>query len=138
MTESYEADAMNHTAVEYSCDIVRAYVGHNAISRDDLQLLIRNTHATVLVLFGATPAEEPVPQEPAVPIKKSVTRDAIICLEDGLAFKSLKRHLRTKYGITPDDYRKKWNLPADYPMVAASYSEKRSQLAKNSGLGRKG
>lgn len=86
----------------------------------------------------SAPAPPPVEElKPAVPIRKSVTPDAIICLEDGKAFKSLKRHLRTAYGMTPEDYREKWGLPADYPMVAPNYSAKRSQLAKDHGLGRK-
>lgn len=87
----------------------------------------------------AAPAVEAPPEElkPAVPIRKSVTADAIICLEDGKSFKSLKRHLRTVFGLTPDQYRERWSLPSDYPMVAPNYSAKRSQLAKDNGLGRK-
>lgn len=137
MTEPYEADAMNHAAVEYSCDIVRAYVGHNAISQADLPALIRSTHATVLGLFGVAPAAEPVPQEPAVPIKRRFTDTHVICLDDGQAFRSMKRHL-AKLGMTPAEYRKKWGLPENDPIVHPSYSAQRSQLAKNSGLGRKG
>ena len=83
------------------------------------------------------PAPEAEPLVPAVPIRKSITPDAIICLEDGKAFKSLKRHLYTKYQMTPEDYRAKWGLPADYPMVAPNYSQTRSELAKTSGLGKK-
>lgn len=96
--------------------------------------------ATVYASLAATRAPEtaepePVELKPAVPIKKSVHSDRIVCLEDGLSFKSLKRHLRTKYGMTPDEYRTKWGLPSDYPMVAPEYAEKRSALAKSMGLG---
>lgn len=118
------------SAISLSCDIVRAYVGHNAISQGDLPALIRSTHAAVLDLYAPAPAPAQT-KEPAVPINRSITRDAIICLEDGLKFRSLKRHLWS-------EYRRKWGLASDYPMVAPAYSEVRSQLAKKSGLGRKG
>lgn len=110
-------------------------------SGDKIQEFLRTTFTTLSTLHqgaatpaAATPQE---PQEPAVSIKKSVTPDAIICLEDGLAFKSLKRHIGTKYGLSPEEYRRKWRLPADYPMVAPNYSAKRSELAKETGLGRR-
>lgn len=117
--------------------IVRAYVSNNAVSAPDLPALIKQTH-TALKTLGEEAAPEPeAEQRPAVPVKKSVTPDFIICLEDGKEFRSLKRHLRTAFAMTPDEYRAKWNLPSDYPMVAPNYSATRSSLAKNFGLGRK-
>lgn len=123
--------------VDLSAMIVAAYVAHNNVARADLPGLIESTHAA-LGRLGAEPAA-PVaePLVPAVSIRKSVTPDAIICLEDGKAFKSLKRHLRTSFNLTPEEYRAKWGLPADYPMVAPAYAEARSALAKSLGLGRK-
>lgn len=117
--------------------IVAAYVRHNQIPQSDLAGLIAQTHAALGSLGKepqAAPAEKPVP---AVPIKKSVTPDAIYSLEDGKPFKSLKRHLRTAYDMSPEEYRAKWGLPVDYPMVAPNYAEARSQLAKSLGLGRR-
>lgn len=97
--------------------------------------LIDSVYAAFMQIEKKDDAPKSLPLEPKVSIKKSVTHDHIICLEDGLPFRSLKRHLRSKYGMTPDDYRKRWGLPADYPMVAPAYSETRSQLAKANGLG---
>lgn len=117
--------------------IVAAFVRHNRLPRADLVGLIEQIHAALGQLGNepATPlAEKPVP---AVPIKKSVTPDAIYSLEDGKPFKSLKRHLRSAYDMSPQDYRAKWDLPADYPMVAPNYAKTRSQMAKSLGLGRK-
>jgi len=128
----------NEGLLGLSAMIVAAYVEHNNLTRSELSELIASTHAALLGLGTETPAAAPVvPLVPAVPIKKSITPDAIICLEDGKAFKSLKRHLGSKFGLTPDQYRAKWKLPADYPMTAPNYAEKRSQLAKTIGLGRK-
>lgn len=111
-------------------------VTNNAVATADLPLLISDTHAALASLSSGS--AEPVPETltPAVPIKKSVTPDFIICLDDGKKFKSLKRHL-TQLGMTPDEYREKWGLPEGYPMVAANYSATRSSLAKSNGLGRK-
>ncbi|PXA99337.1 MucR family transcriptional regulator [Nostoc sp. 3335mG] len=123
--------------VELSADIVSAYVSHNAVSPTDLLRLISDVHGT---LRGLSSNEAPAPVEdlkPAVPVRKSVAPDYIICLEDGKKFKSLKRHLRTHYNLSPEEYREKWGLPADYPMVAPNYSATRSKLAKDNGLGRK-
>lgn len=117
--------------------VVSAYVRHNRVPQADLVGLIERTH-TALLGLGQEP--EPAPAErpvPAVPVKKSVTPDAIYSLEDGKPFKSLKRHLRTAYNMSPEQYRAKWGLPADYPMVAPNYAEQRSQMAKSLGLGRK-
>jgi len=123
--------------IELSTEIVSAYVSHNAVSPGDLPKLIAEVHSALRALQAN---ENPAPVEelkPAVPIRKSVANDFIICLEDGKKFKSLKRHLRTHYNLSPEEYREKWGLPADYPMVAPSYSATRSKLAKDNGLGRK-
>lgn len=123
--------------VDLAAMVVAAYVAHNNVTRADLADLIVNTHGVLTGLGAAPPAPAAEPLVPAVPIKKSVTLDAIICLEDGKAFKSMKRHLGSKYGMTPEQYRAKWGLPADYPMVAPNYAEARSAMAKALGLGRK-
>ena len=114
--------------------IVSAYVGKHSLPAPDLPGLIRNVYNSLDQLASAEPAVEPL--VPAVPVNKSVTADYIISLEDGRRFKSLKRHLAAQYGMTPEDYRQRWNLPSDYPMVAPNYAAKRSQLAKSMGLGR--
>lgn len=131
------ADAKSSQLIELSADIVSAYVSHNALSASDIPKLISNVHATLAALGGVAEAEPVVELRPAVPVKKSITPDYLVCLEDGKKFKSLKRHLRTEYDISPEEYRAKWGLPADYPMVAPTYSEARSRLAKTIGLGRK-
>ncbi len=129
--------AADNDLIDLSADIVCAYVSHNALSVTDLPKLIADVHAALRGLGGATAATASEELKPAVPVKKSVSPDFIICLEDGKKFKSLKRHLRTHYNLSPEEYREKWGLPADYPMVAPSYSETRSRLAKDNGLGRK-
>lgn len=117
-------------------DIVTAYVGFNTLAPEALPALMTSVFETLETL--AAGKDEPKnTQAPAVPIDTSVTEDAIYCLEDGLPFKSLKRHLRTKYDLTPEAYREKWGLPLDYPMVAPSYAKQRSILARESGLGRR-
>lgn len=121
--------------IELTAEIVSAYVGNNPVPVAELPGLIERVHSSVRGLVKA-PEPEPVELVPAVAIKKSVTPDYIVSLEDGKKFTSLKRHLMTSYGLTPEAYRKKWNLPADYPMVAPGYSAKRSELAKAAGLGR--
>jgi predicted transcriptional regulator len=123
--------------VDLSADIVCAYVSHNALSVSDLPRLIADVHSALRSLNSASALEPMVELRPAVPVKKSISADYIVCLEDGKKFKSLKRHLRTHYDLSPDDYREKWGLPADYPMVAPNYSATRSRLAKDNGLGRK-
>ncbi|MDP1730342.1 MAG: MucR family transcriptional regulator [Devosia sp.] len=123
--------------IDLSADIVCAYVSHNALSVTDLPRLIADVH-TALRGLQSTGFQEPVEElRPAVPVRKSVAPDYIICLEDGKKFKSLKRHLRTHYDLSPEEYREKWGLAADYPMVAPNYSATRSRLAKDNGLGRK-
>lgn len=119
--------------LELTTEIVAAYVSNNPVQSTDLANLIRNVHDA---LTNISTEEVQAPEaKPAIPVKKSVTDDYLICLEDGKKFKSLKRHLRAKYDMTPDEYREKWGLPFDYPMVAPSYARKRSQLAKKMGLG---
>jgi predicted transcriptional regulator len=122
--------------IDLSADIVAAYVSHNAISPADLPKLIADVHASLKALIGTAPVEIEE-QKPAIAIRKSITPEYLICLEDGKKFKSLKRHLRTHYNLSPEEYREKWGLAPDYPMVAASYSATRSALAKTIGLGRK-
>lgn len=126
----------NESLLELTADIVSAYVSNNPVPASDLPSLIGDIRAALGNLSGLPqPAQEP--QKPAVNPKRSVHDDHIVCLEDGKKFKSLKRHLMTHHGITPEEYRAKWNLPADYPMVAPGYSAARSELAKTMGLGRK-
>lgn len=124
--------------VELTAEIVAAYVSKNSIARTDLPALIAEVHRSLSLLAGtATPPVETKPVVPAVSIRKSVTADAITCLECGLTFKSIKRHIGTSHDMTPEQYRERWGLPRDYPMVAPAYSERRSALAKENGLGRK-
>ena len=121
--------------IDLTTTIVSAYVSNNPMPASELPALISQIHAALLrVSTGRT--ELPIePAKPAVPVKKSMTADYLICLEDGKRFKSLKRHLRTQYSMTPEQYRDKWGLPPDYPMVAPNYAVARSQLAKKMGLG---
>ena len=124
--------------LEMTADIVSAYVGNNSVSADALPTLIASIHAALSGVSAGPVEPEPEPKEPAVPIRKSINPDFLICLEDGRKFKSLKRHLRTKYDMSPEDYRAKWGLPKDYPMVAPNYAKARSELAKQMGLGQGG
>ena len=124
--------------IEMTADIVSAYVGNNEVGAAELPTLIQAVHSA---LQGVSTTPEPVevaPKDPAVPVKRSVTPEFLVCLEDGRKFKSLKRHLRTKYNMSPEDYRAKWSLPKDYPMVAPNYAKARSDLAKQMGLGQGG
>lgn len=127
----------NEELIALTASIVSAYVTRNNMPPAELPRLIASTHAALAGLAGLPALVAAEPLVPAVPIRRSVTPDAIICLEDGRSFKTLKRHLSTSYGMTPDQYRTKWNLPADYPMVAPNYAEARSAMAKSIGLGRK-
>lgn len=124
--------------LEMTADIVSAYVSNNTVSADTVPTLIAQIHAALSGVSEAPVEAEPEPQEPAVPVRKSITPDFLICLEDGRKFKSLKRHLRTKYNLSPEEYRAKWGLPKDYPMVAPNYAKARSELAKQMGLGQGG
>ena len=120
----------------YSADIVAAFVAQNKISPEQLPEIIRSVHQALATIGGAAPAEPATPQKPAVPINRSVTDDYIVCLEDGAKLKMLKRYLRSRYGMSPEDYRRTWGLPPDYPMVAPAYAARRSDFAKQIGLGR--
>jgi predicted transcriptional regulator len=124
--------------IEMTADIVSAYVGNNAVSAGELPALIHAVHQALSGVSSGADTVETAPKEPAVPVKRSITPEFLICLEDGRKFKSLKRHLRTKYNMSPEDYRAKWGLPKDYPMVAPSYAKARSDLAKQMGLGQGG
>ena len=128
-------DATGKNFIDLTASIVSAYVSNNPTPASDIPALIGQVHAALLRVSTGR-AELPLePVKPAVPVKKSMTADYLICLEDGKRFKSLKRHLRTQYSMTPEQYRDKWNLPPDYPMVAPNYAVARSQLAKKMGLG---
>jgi len=124
--------------IEMTADIVSAYVGNNSVSGNDLPSLIQSVHRALSGVSTGVETVEVTPKEPAVPVKRSITPDFLICLEDGRKFKSLKRHLRTKYNMSPEDYRAKWGLAKDYPMVAPNYAKARSDLAKQMGLGQGG
>lgn len=135
MTETAEKN--NETLIELTADVVAAYVSNNPVPVSELSNLIADVHKALGHVGAAgeqAPAEK---QKPAVNPKRSVHDDYIVCLEDGKKFKSLKRHLMTHYGLTPEQYREKWNLDPNYPMVAPNYAAARSQLAKKMGLGRK-
>ncbi len=130
---------MNDTAsgsyISLTADIVSAYVSNNTVSANDIPGLISQVLWALLRVWGGPSDAQPEPVKPAISVKKSITPDYLVCLEDGKKFKSLKRHLRTQYNMTPEAYREKWGLPADYPMVAPNYAAARSQLAKQMGLG---
>jgi predicted transcriptional regulator len=118
-----------------TAQIVAAHASHNQVTSDALLRMIESVHATLASVGTVAPVPEK--QQPAVPVKRSVFPDHIVCLEDGRKLKMLKRHLKTTYNLTPEQYREKWGLPASYPMVAPDYAARRSTLAKNIGLGRK-
>ena len=121
--------------LEFTAEIVAAHAGNNMVAQDDLPRLIQDVYKTLSDLGGAEPAHER--PKPAVAIKKSIYPDYIVCLEDGKKLKMLKRHLKTAYNLTPEEYRQRWDLSADYPMVAPNYAKVRSSLAKKIGLGTK-
>jgi predicted transcriptional regulator len=132
---SEDTNDSNEMLITLTADIVAAHVSNNSVAVSDLPSLISNVHGALAGLSSGGSAPE-VALEPAVPVRSSVKRDYIVCLEDGKKLKMLKRHLMTHYGMTPDDYRAKWGLAADYPMVAPAYAEQRRDLAKAIGLGR--
>ena len=132
MTEKPSADSKE--LIAWTADIVSSHVQNNSVAIGDLPQLIKTVHESLAGLSGDSPAEKP---QPAVSVRRSVTPDYIVCLEDGRKLKMLKRHLATAYGMTPEDYREKWGLPADYPMVAPNYAKQRSSLAKKIGLGKR-
>jgi len=123
------------TYIELTAEIVSAYVSNNSVPAGDLQSLISQVHSALTRVSSGHADAPNEPLKPAVSVKKSITADHIVCLEDGKKFKSLKRHLRTQYSMTPEQYREKWSLAPDYPMVAPNYAAARSQLAKQMGLG---
>ncbi|PWB64832.1 MAG: MucR family transcriptional regulator [Bradyrhizobiaceae bacterium] len=123
------------TYIELTADIVSAYVSNNSVSAAEIPALINQVHAALMRVSSGQAEAPSEPLKPAISVKKSITPEYIVCLEDGKKFKSLKRHLRTQYNMTPEQYRDKWGLPPDYPMVAPNYAAARSQLAKQMGLG---
>ena len=131
-----ELDSSDDTLLSLTADIVAAHVSNNSVAVNDLPNLIQNVHSALSGIAGASAAAEPKP-EPKVSIRASIKPDYIVCLEDGKKLKMLKRHLMTHYNMTPDQYRQKWGLSADYPMVAPNYAEQRRTLAKSIGLGTK-
>ncbi|MGE0628231.1 MAG: MucR family transcriptional regulator [Hyphomicrobiaceae bacterium] len=130
MDESSNNDLVNHTV-----EIVSSYVSNNSLSPNEVAALIVETHRALSKVTNGSESFEREELKPAISVKKSVTNDYLICLEDGKKFKSLKRHLRTHYNLSPEEYREKWGLPHDYPMVAPNYAAARSNLAKKMGLG---
>jgi predicted transcriptional regulator len=124
--------------IEMTAEIVSAFVSNNSMPAADLPALIQSVHRALSGVSVTPEIVEVTPREPAVPVKKSVNPDFLVCLEDGRKFKSLKRHLRTKYNMSPEEYRSKWGLPKEYPMVAPNYAKARSDLAKQMGLGQGG
>jgi predicted transcriptional regulator len=122
--------------LKLASDIVAAYVSNNPVPVGELPAMIKSVHAALGTLSGAPLADVVTNQKPAVTVKKSITAEYLICLEDGKRLKMLKRYLRSRYGLSPDQYRTKWGLPSDYPMVASDYAAKRSEFAKKIGLGR--
>lgn len=136
MTDPINTSPNSESEIELTADIVAAYVSNNPVPASELATLITNVHSAIASLGTKKAEASHASLIPAVNPKKSVHDDYIICLEDGKKFKSLKRHLSTHYGMTPEEYRAKWSLPADYPMVAPGYSATRSRLAKELGLGR--
>lgn len=132
MTDNSSTD--NKDVIAWTADIVASHVQNNSVAISDLPQLIRTVHDSLANLTGDAAEEKP---QPAVSVRRSVTPDYIVCLEDGRKLKMLKRHLATAYGLTPEEYREKWGLPADYPMVAPNYAKQRSSLAKKIGLGKR-
>ncbi|MEL6277606.1 MAG: MucR family transcriptional regulator [Pseudomonadota bacterium] len=131
-----ETDADTSELLQLTSEIVSSHVSNNQVQQDQLQDLIRTVYSTLHDLSVQEPQEPEEELKPAVPIKKSIHNDYIVCLEDGKKLKMLKRHLKSAYNMTPEEYRAKWGLPSDYPMVAPSYAAKRQELAKKIGLGR--
>ncbi len=132
MTETTE---LQDTLITLTADIVAAHLANNSVALSDVSTLISNVHGALAALGGPAVPEPAPKKEPAVPIRSSIKPDYLVCLEDGKKMKMLKRHLRTSYDMTPEQYRAKWGLPADYPMVASNYAETRRTLAKSFGLG---
>lgn len=137
MTESSDNQGLpNEELLRVTSEIVSSFVSNNPVTSDSLPDIIRSVYRTVALLGGAGEARPEDKPKPAVPVSRSVTADYIICLEDGRKLKMLKRYLRSHYDMSPDEYRRRWGLPADYPMVAPAYTERRSEFAKKIGLGK--
>jgi predicted transcriptional regulator len=137
MTEETNKDEIGgKSLIEMTTTVVAAYLSNNSVASSQISEVIHTVHDALQGLTTGGHEPEPEPLKPAVPIKKSVTPEYIVCLEDGKQLKMLKRHLRTTYDLTPEEYRAKWGLPADYPMVAPNYAQQRSEFAKKIGLGR--
>ena len=136
MTQEVSDDLPHTDLLRMTTQVVAAYVGHNVVGEAQISDVIKSVYASLAGLNGHTELTAKAKQKPAVSIKKSITADYLICLEDGKKFKMLKRHLRTEYDLSPEDYRAKWRLGSDYPMVAPNYSKQRSALAKKIGLGK--
>ena len=137
MDQESNADLSSDELRRNVTEVVSAYVSYNSLPNSELPTLIQTVHgALVGVSNGATEEAKKETQKPAVPIRRSIQNDYLVCLEDGKKLKMLKRYLRTRYNLTPDEYRRKWGLASDYPMVAPSYSSLRSNVAKKIGLGR--
>ncbi|MBH61004.1 MAG: transcriptional regulator [Alphaproteobacteria bacterium] len=137
MVDEKDSGISDAELLHMASDIAAAYVSHNNLSAEQLPDVIKTVHAT-LSSVGRGLGSDRDNLKPAVPVRRSITPDYIVCLEDGKRLKMLKRHLRSAYNMTPDEYRAKWGLPSDYPMVAPNYAKQRSQFAKKIGLGRKG
>jgi predicted transcriptional regulator len=133
--ESMSDDSSGGTFIELTASIVSAYVSNNSVPSADLPALIGQVHSALTRVSAGHGDAAIEPPKPAISLKRSITPDYLVCLEDGKKFKSLKRHLRTQYNMTPEQYRDKWGLPPDYPMVAPNYAAARSSLAKQMGLG---
>jgi predicted transcriptional regulator len=136
MSNHNSASESSSELLKLVSEIVASYVSHNPVPASELPAMIRSVHATLGGLSGTLAIDAVTSQKPAVTIKKSITPEYLICLEDGKKLKMLKRYLRSRYGLSPDQYRTKWGLPADYPMVASNYAAQRSEFAKKIGLGR--
>jgi len=137
MGEDHKKSVSHADLLNMTSNIVSAYLGGNQIVREELSPLINGTYAALERLGKCVPEEDSIACKPAISVRRSVTPDYLVCLEDGRKLKMLKRYLRTSYGLTPEEYRTKWNLPSDYPMVAPNYAKRRSDFAKQIGLGRK-
>ena len=137
MSQETEDYLQRSGVLQMTTQVVAAYVGHNIVGETQIPEVIKSVYASLAGLDGHTEPGAKAKQKPAVPIKKSITPDYVICLEDGKKFKMLKRHLRTTYGLSPEDYRARWGLGSDYPMVAPNYSKRRSAFAKQIGLGKR-
>ena len=137
MTEESQKNIDDQELLRMTKDIVASFVSHNMVPADNIPDIIKSVHSTMKGLIVEVPKVEPK-AKPAVPVSKSVQEDYIVCLEDGKQLKMLKRYLRSQFGMSPEEYRQKWGLPSDYPMVAPAYSRRRSDFAKEIGLGKAG